>query len=91
VPYYYSSQYITTQAQAQAYATKQLARVSQLRSLTYDLTEVFNPLREVGDVLNVYRLGDSFVCRITDISRDTGATQTLTVAVDRTLTPPPLS
>lgn len=88
VPYYYSSQYITTQAQAQAYATQQLARVSKLRSLTYTLTETFNPLREVGDVLNVYRLGDAFVCRITDISRDSGATQQLTVAVDRTLTPP---
>lgn len=91
VPYYYSSQYITTQAQAQAYADKTLARVSQLRSLTYDLTETFNPLREVGDVLNVYALGDQFVCRITDIGRDTGSTQTLTVAVDRTLTPPALS
>lgn len=90
VPYYYTSQYITTQAQAQAYADKQLARVSKLRSLTYDLTEAFNPLREVGDVLNVYRLGDAFVCRITDIHRDTGSTQTLTVTVDRTLTPPAL-
>jgi hypothetical protein len=88
VPYYYTSQYITTQEQAQAYADKMLPRVSKLRSLTYDLVETFNPLREVGDVLNVYRLGDSFVCRITDISRDTGPTQTLTVTVDRTLTAP---
>lgn len=88
VPYYYTSPYITTQAQAQAYANTLLARVSQLRSLTYDLTETFNPLREVGDVLNVYRLGQSFVCRITDIHRDTGSTQTITVTVDPTLTAP---
>lgn len=88
VPYFYQSPYITTVQQAQAYATTLLARVSRLRSLTFDLVETFNPLREVGDVLNVYRLGDSFVCRITDIRRNSGATQTLTVAVDRTLTAP---
>jgi hypothetical protein len=88
VPYYYTSQYITTQAQAQAYADTWISRVSRLRSLTYDLTETFNPLREVGDVLNVYRLGESFTCRITDIHRDTGVTQSLTVAVDPALIPP---
>jgi hypothetical protein len=82
VPYYYSSQYITTQAQAQAYADQTLPRVSKLRSLTYDVVEIFNPLREVGDVLTVNRLGQSFVGRITDINRGTGATQTLTMAVN---------
>jgi hypothetical protein len=91
VPYYYSSQYLTTQAQADAYAQKTLPRVSRLRSLTYDLVETFNPLREVGDVLNVYRLGSSFTCRITDIRRDVGATQQLTVTVDPTVVTPPFT
>jgi hypothetical protein len=91
VPYYYSSQYITTAAQAQAYADTMLPRVSRLRSLTYDLVEIFNPLREVGDVLNVYRLGSSFTCRITDIRRDGGGTQSLTVTVDPTITTPPFT
>lgn len=82
VPYYYSSQYITTQQQAQAYADQMLPRVSSLRSLTYDVVEFFNPLREVGDVLTVNRLGQSFTGRITDITRDSGSTQTLTMAVN---------
>lgn len=82
VPYYYQSQYITTQAQAQAYADQMLPRVSKLRSLTYDLVELFNPLREVGDVLTVNRLGESFTCRITAITRDSGPTQNLTVVVN---------
>jgi hypothetical protein len=89
VPYYYTSQYITTQAQAQAYADTWISRVSRLRSLTYDLTETFNPLREVGDVLNVYRLGQSFTARITDIRRDSGVTQAVTVTVDPAIVPPP--
>jgi hypothetical protein len=89
VPYYHSSQYLTTQAQADAYAQKMLPRVSRLRSLTYDLVETFNPLREVGDVLNVYRLGSSFTCRITDIRRDGSGTQQLTVTVDPTVVTPP--
>ena len=82
-PYYVQSQLITTQAQAQAYANQMLPRVSKLRSITYDLVELFNPLREVGDVLTVNRLGGSFTCRVTDIRRDSGATQTLTVAVNQ--------
>jgi hypothetical protein len=82
-PYFYTSQYITTQAQADAYAQQQLPRVSQLRSITYDLVETFNPLREVGDVLNVRRLGQAFLCRVTDIGRDAGPTQNLTVAVNQ--------
>lgn len=82
VPYYYSSQYITTQAQAQAYADQMLPRVSKLRSLTYDVVEMFNPLREVGDVLTVNRLGESFTGRITGIQRDGGDIQTLTMAVN---------
>ena len=81
VPYFYSSQYITTAVQAQAYADLWLPRVSSLRSVSVKLTEIFNPLRECGDVLTVVRLGETFPGRVTDISRDGGDTQTTTVAV----------
>jgi hypothetical protein len=81
VPYFYSSPFITTAAQAQAYANRTLPRVSQLRSVAVKLTEVFNPLREVGDVITVKRLGESFIGRVTDISRSDSGTQDTTVAV----------
>ncbi len=81
VPYFFSSQFITTADQAQAYANLTLPRVSSLRSVSVVLTEIFNPLREVGDVLDIYRLGEMFTGRITDISRDGGGTQQTTVSV----------
>lgn len=82
VPYFYSSQYITTAGQAQQYATQTLPRVSALRSVSVVLTELFNPLREVGDVLTVFRLGEKFLGRVTDIRRSDAVTQQTTVAVD---------
>lgn len=81
VPYFYASQYVTTAAQALAYANLTLPRVSKLRSVSVVLTEIFNPLREIGDVLTVKRLGESFLGRVTAISRDNGPTQATTVAV----------
>jgi hypothetical protein len=81
VPYFYSSQYITTLEQAQQYCDTWLPRVSKLRSVSVKLTEIFNPLREVGDVLTVKRLGETFSARITGISRTDAPTQVTTVAV----------
>lgn len=81
VPYFYSSQFITNAAQAQAYADRTLPRVSKLRSVSVVLTEVFNPLREIGDVITVKRLGETFDGRVTDISRSESDTQETTVAV----------
>jgi hypothetical protein len=81
VPYFYSSQFITTAAQAQAYADLTLPRVSKLRSVSVKLTEIFNPLRDIGDVITVNRLGETFLGRVTDISRTDQATQETTVAV----------
>lgn len=86
VPYFYSSQFITNTAQAQAYAITQLPRVSALRSVKVVLTETFNPLRELGDPLTVNRyagtvLANTFLGRVTHISRTNGPTQQTTVAV----------
>lgn len=50
-PYFYSSDFITTQAQAQQTAVDMLARVSRLRAVTRTFSEPINPLREVGDVI----------------------------------------
>jgi hypothetical protein len=86
VPYFYSSPFITTQAQAQAYANTLLPRVSQLRSAQVVLTEIFNPLRDLGDVITVNRyasaqLVESFSGRVVKIDRTDTAQQTTTVAV----------
>ena len=90
VPYFYSSQYITTEAQAVAYAEAWLPRVSQLRSVAVKVTELFNPLRELGDVITVKRYAsgvvfEQFDGRILSIDRSGGApTQDLLVAVNST-------
>lgn len=81
VPYFYSSPFLTTQSQANAYAATLLPRVSSLRSVSVDLVEFYNPLRDLGDVLRVTRLGESFTGRVTAINRDMGPTMTTTVAV----------
>lgn len=79
-PYFFTSRYVTTTAQAQQYADLNLPRVSKLRGVSVALTEVFNPLRDLGDVITVQRLGESFIGRVTNIARDGGPTQVTTVA-----------
>jgi hypothetical protein len=81
-PTFYSSQFITTQAQAQAYVNRWLPRVSQLTGVEAVLTETFNPLREVGDVIIVSELSGSFLGRVKQIRRTDGAQQQTTVAVN---------
>ncbi len=88
VPYFASSPYVTTQAQAAAYAATLLPRVSALRSVTVDLVETFNPLRDLGDVITVQRVAtgkvfESFTGRVTKISRNGIGNQTTTVAVNQ--------
>lgn len=81
--YFYSSEMITTEEQALAYAQQLLPRVSSLRAVEVPVVEKFNPLREVGDVLQVERddPAESFVGRIKKISRGEGVTQQLTMEV----------
>lgn len=49
--YAYQSEYLTTFQQCQDYAAELLQRVSRIRSVVREVTERFNPLREIGDVL----------------------------------------
>jgi hypothetical protein len=82
VTYYYSSDFITTRAQAQAYADQTLPRVSSLRVAERQVVELFNPLRQNGDVVTVRSSREApFVGRVAGISRSDGATQTTTLEV----------
>lgn len=82
VTYYYSSDLVETRAQAQKYADETLPRVSSLRVAERPLVEVFNPLRQVGDVLDVRPIGEPpFLGRVSKISRGDGGTQDVTLEV----------
>lgn len=53
VPRFYSSPFITTQAQAETAAPALLAQFSEPRATALDVTCVVNPLLQVGDVVTV--------------------------------------
>ena len=74
--YTYSSDLLTTTKQCYDYAAELLPRVSRVRGVTREVTERFNPLREVGDVL---RFEGSRV-RVLKVSHSDEATR-LTVEV----------
>lgn len=78
---YFSSEFVTTKEQAQAWADSELPKVSTLRSRTFTVTETFNPLRERGDVIDVERPTKWLHARVVDISRSADPVQTLTVEV----------
>lgn len=80
-PTFRSSQFVNTQAQAKAYTDAELARVSTLNAVQWPITETWNPLRELGDVLTVIDEHDNEVLvRITGLTRDDGPTQKVTVS-----------
>lgn len=69
--YEYSNDFLTTQAMCQQTADDLLARVSKVRSVTRRITEPFNPLREVGDVLTLVdptRRGDESIVRVREVA-----------------------
>lgn len=81
VPYFLSSQFIVTIAQAVAEVRKWLPRVSRPQAAIMDIEEVLNPLREVGDVVTILRVGETFPARVVKIKRTSGKTQTTSVMV----------
>lgn len=83
VVYRVSSPFVKTKTQAQAYATRWLPLVSSLRAGNRQVTELFNPLREVGDVVAVAPVSeaDQFVGRILTIDRSDKSTQKMTLEV----------
>lgn len=82
-PTFYSSQFITTKAQAQRYVATWLPRVSTLTGVTYVLTETFNPLRQLGDVITIRELGATYVGRVSSLHRTDSGQQQTTVVVDQ--------
>lgn len=79
----YQSNYLTTQAMCQATANEMLPRVSRIRSVTRQLKVPFNPLFEVGDVLELVdtsRMNDESLVRIRSLAHDKAET-TLEVEV----------
>lgn len=83
VTYYASSDKVTTRAQAQAYVDDLLPRVSSLRIAEIPVVELFNPLRQVGDVIRVEPVGrGAIIGRVSKISRDDAGTQQLTLEVE---------
>lgn len=77
--YFYKSDFLTTQAQCQAYADELLPQVSRIRSVTRRLVEPFNPLRELGDVLvfaDPTRGGEESLVRVRKIEHSAATTTT---------------
>lgn len=69
--YFYQSDFLTTVTQCQTTARAMLARVSQLQSVTREVVEPLNPLREVGDVV----LLGSVETRILAVEHDVSSTK----------------
>ncbi len=64
-----------------ATTSKWLPRVSRLTGVEVELTEVLNPLRELGDVLTVRDIGHEFIGRVSKIRRSDSGQQITTVKV----------
>lgn len=85
VPYFYSSPFITTTAQAAAYAPELLARVSSPRAASLQVTCVTNPLLQVGDVVTVSDSRFVWMVRLTRVPLERSGVMTVTGEVlDRT-------
>lgn len=75
--YRYSSEFLWTEGMCQQTATEMLERVSRIRAVTRRVTEPFNPLREVGDVLTLvdpFRQGQESLVRVMSVSHSGGET-----------------
>ena len=77
-----SNQFVTTAAQAQAYTDSELARVSTISAVKWPITEIWNPLRELGDVINVVdEHGTTVAARVYSIERRQARTQNVKVVL----------
>jgi len=80
VPFFASSQYVTSVEQARQYAVEQLARVSAVSSMAYSITCLPDPRREVGDVVPFEVDGRTLVGRIQEITLAAAGLMSLKVA-----------
>jgi hypothetical protein len=79
-PTFRSNQFVNTTQQAKAYTDSELARVSTLSAVSWPIEEVWNPLRELGDVITIIDEHDTQVlARVKAIDRTGRGTQKVTV------------
>jgi hypothetical protein len=81
VPYFYSSPFITTAAQANAYAPTLLERVSSPRAARLEVTCVTNPLLQVGDVVLVTDSRFVWTVRLTRVPLERSGVMTVSADV----------
>lgn len=76
-----SSEYVTTYEQAQAWADRELAASSQIRSTVVPVEMTYTPLLERGDVVLLERPRKTLTGRIVTIRRSKAATMSMTVEI----------
>lgn len=76
-----SSDYVVNSTQGQEWAERELAKSARLGAITLPVTEIFNPLRERGDPVELVREKDVLVGRVVSIDRRGGATMKLGVEI----------
>lgn len=79
IPFFVSSEYVTTQWDAIDYARNQLAKVSQVPAMTYTIQCVPDPRREVGDVIPFTYNGHNLLGRVQQLVLPSSGTMTVTV------------
>lgn len=77
-PRFYSSPFITTQAQAEAAIDDLLEQFSQPRAAQLQVQCVVNPLLQVGDVVTVFDGRATWTVRLVKVSLGAGALMTVT-------------
>lgn len=81
VPYFVSSEFVTTEWDAIDYARTELAKVSQVPAMTYAITCVPDPRREVGDVVPFAYNGRDLLGRIQEVVLPSSGAMTVKVTV----------
>ncbi|KQQ65086.1 hypothetical protein [Microbacterium sp. Leaf320] len=77
-----SSEYVTTAAQAQAWADSTLPTVSTLKASVVPVEMTFDPRIERGDVILIQQLRGTVTGRVRTITRSARARQSLTVEIE---------
>jgi hypothetical protein len=83
VPSFLSSEFVTTTAQAQAWADETLPVVSSMRAVTYTIQCAADPRLEVWDVITFLKDGVTHTGRITKLTLPGTGLMSLTVSVPR--------
>jgi hypothetical protein len=83
IPFMASSQFITTVADAQAYADNELPKVSVLQAAVFSIQCLPDPRREVGDVVPFDYNGEQLIGRIQTLTLPDTGPMSLTLLVDR--------